>query len=856
MKNKLLVSTLLCCAFLSLTCCRKKEEKKPNPLDTDEITYRGINLHYNASDDDMTTFLNDFTHRNMRYDSDACGEFPVSGGTGFAKNFEAMAVTFQNACKQAYRDDRDGSRDKIQKIADYMILYSTQDDQGLIYNTPQTFEQPFSACGDESSSSLYCIPQGWPFPDWHHSASIFIDEGNLFAVRSTEFNFNSGWDKQSESWHAVNGEFNTPTKYEQPSGYATFKTDGELPIGQTYSFYRDNLATLLPYAQGIDTRFAPMLDMEIEYTGTNVDNYYIIFKVAGDESWHRAPQSLYASVANTNVNGHVHVRQYFDLYLNPEWNRKIITQLGVEFVGQEGKKLKITGGKVNFIRPSYDTRESNATYQFILALYNYYIFTRDMKVLTKLMPKARRGMLFLTHALEGEKGLLSLEYLYGHDGIVPYSINPYDREACHGLGNGYFDLMVNPIYCLEANVFYYQAVRALAVLEEAMEGVEGDNKEELFVKNRMPGGELVYYTYDKDSLNELADLVKTSMEKDINPVAKENTNDWNCGDYHYQNKGGFYNPQTGRFALGINEYNGDILDYGFVTVNLQAVAAGIGTPEQQLSIMKWIDGQRIVKGDTSTGKDIYFYEFAPRCNTLDCDDCLNFYKDINFYNQIYSLGYGTWSRQVQNGGAAIYTSYYDLVARARILGIENALQRLDEIKTWYLKVLENGGNALQFYGDYYAMVQTELELEDPDKFKYYSVQSAGVNGPGSLGLDAEFIESVILIRAIPDALYGMDASNNNDLQFTYRENSMHDFFEIYNMKYGDAVYSLRSKHNVMEVFNLSGIVSNDHTITFKYQTNNANLPVKVNGEQFTDTKYINGYVCVTVPFGDAKVIFG
>ena len=512
---------------------------------------------------------------------------------------------------------------------------------------------------------------------------------------------------------------------------------------------------------------------------------------------------------------------------------------------------------MNYLRPTYDTRQSNATYQWILALYNYFIYTRDYSTLMRLMDKARRGLLFLTHALEGESGLLSVEYLYGHDGVYPYSISSADRLAYHGIGNGYWDLTVSPFLNLEANIYYYQALRAMAVLEDALKDTSMEDGSSVHVKNRLPYEDDVYYSFNSESLNTLADLVKQNMEKDINPVAEENTNPYNAGDYHYANKGGFYNPKTGRFALGINEYNGEILDYGYVYWNLEAICAGIGTNEQQLSIMNWIDGNRIVEGDTSTGKDIYYYEFAPRYNTLDCGDVLGFVRDENFYYRFYRDNYDIWSRQLQNGGAAIAWSYYDLVARSKVLGTKNAIKRLDEIKKWYLKVLDFGGNGYNFYDDYYEDLQEQLEQEDYDKwYMVYSVQDAVNKGGGALGLDAEFIESVILLRAIPDALYGMDASINNNLQFTYGENNMHQYFEIYNMKYGDIVYSIRSKKNVMEVFNINGVVDKDYKLTFRYKTDNNKLKVTVNGEAFKDVQYENGYALITVPFGNVKIIFG
>ena len=845
MKDRIIKFILVCLASVCLSSCQDKY----NPIDHDAITYDGINLHYNFSDKKMTTFMNDFTHRNMRYDSDSCGEFPVAHGTGFAKNWEAMAVCFQNSIKQVYRED------KIAKIADYLIQID-QDDQGMIYNTPLVSEQPFSEAGVDDSG--YSVPQGWPFPSWLNSVNNYLDLGNLEATHTTEFNFNDGGHIQSKEWHVNNGVFYVGDN----TGYAHYYSNEALPSTQTFEFYRDKIDTLLPFSSGIDTRFSPMIDMEFEYEGKNIKDYNIIFKVAGDNTWHVAPQSAYASTPTTNLNGYVHVRQFFDMYLNTEWNHQTVTHLGVQFVGKDGMTFEVKNGKVNFIRPCYDTRQSNSTYQFILAVNTYYSFTRDIKTLIKLMPKVRKGILFLNHALQGEElGLLSLEYMYGHDGVVPYCIEGKERDrlAYHSIGNGYGDLTVAPMINLEANVYYYQAIVAAASLEEAMLEVEGDNPTVLSVKNRMPYADRVPYTYNKESLEALALRVKANIEKPIKAERVDFDITYNAGEYYYQNTGGLYNPETGRFCIGINEYNGDILDYGHVYTNLEAVCAGLGTPEQQLEIMKWIDGQRIIEGDTSTGEDIYFYDFAPRFNTRNTElngGCNGFMQDENFYYRIWSNGYDTWSRQVQNGGAIIAWSYYDLVARSRVLGIDSALNRLEQIKKWYLKVLDYGGNGLNFYEDYYVDLDAEATMDDPDMFMIYSLQASGKRGGGAIGLDSEFIESIIFIRSIPDALCGMDATQNNILSFTYNENKKQSFVEIYNMKYGDAVYAYRTKKNVMEVFNISGEVSNKHKLTFKYKTDKTNLKVTVNGETFKSVEYRDGYAYIIVPFGNTKVIFG
>lgn len=838
-------------SVLSLTCCQK-QSSSPDPIDENKISYDGINLYFNSSDSEINEFLNDFTHRNMRYDEySVCSNTSkrVGTGTGFQKNWEAMGVTFQNSVSQVYGED------KFNMISSYLLTNYDQDDLGLIYNTPLVFEPAGSYASEDLYEKCgYSVPQGWPFPYWEHTVENVEHRGDLQYVNTVEFNFNDAGDVTNKNWTAINGSMEVKS-----TGYGEFSSAGNV---SNFIFHRSEIDVMLKdennNPRGIDTRYAPMIDMEIEYTGVNVKDYNIIFKVKGDDSWHRAPQSKYASTPNKNVNGYVHVRQFFDMYLFPEWNRKVITDLGVEFVAEDGGTCSITNGRINFMRPSPDTRQTNATFQFIMALYNYYSYTRDTYVLLRLINKARRAILYLTHALEGEKGLISIAYLYGHDGVSPHSVEtkPNDRMVYHGIASGYWDLSVYPQYNLETNCYFYQALKAMAVLEKAVENEPSDSKEGISVKNRMPlVEERVYYEYDADSLNALANQVKANIEKPINPVKEDNLNtDYNAGDYEYQNRGGFYNPKTGRFVTGINEHTGMILDFGYTYLNTEVIACGIGTEEQRISIMNWIDGRRVVEGDDSKGDDIYFYEFAARANTKNCEDYMNFYTDEN-NAAMYAEGLRgkTYSRSVQNGGAIIAWSYYDVMARAQVLGMDNALKRLSEIKEWYKKVLAAGGESDFFYSTYYDNLEMEAMMENPDMRRIYRIQT---NQSGSLGLDLDFIESIILVRLIPDLLFGMDASNYNDLQFTYNDNNRQSYFEVYNMKYGDAVYSIRSKKNIIQVFNISGVVNHNHTLTFKYKTTNPNLSVKANGEEILNKEYKDGYLHVTVPFSEVKVIFG
>ena len=463
------------------------------------------------------------------------------------------------------------------------------------------------------------------------------------------------------------------------------------------------------------------------------------------------------------------------------------------------------------------------------------------------MPKARKAIMFLTHALQGEKGLLNIDYLYGHSGVGIYKEDgTYQAIPYEGVGNGYWDVTASSEINLESNTYFYQALNAMSYLEDSVIAADIEFDDEvLTVMNRIPGEERISYSYTSESLKSLAKLVKENMEKDINPVLKENG--------RYQNEGGFYNKETGRFALGINELTGKVNDYGFVYFNEEAVAAGIGTETQQQSIMSWINGDRIVSGDKSTGDDIYFYEFAPRSTTKDCEEVYSF-STLSIFSYLLNYGMSTWSRQVQNGGAVITWSYYDLICREKVLGKENAYKRFKEIKDWYLKVLDNTTqDGIDFYSGYYDALQDQAILENEEMENVYSIQDSLRKGPGAMGLDAEFIESVILVKAIPDTFFKMDTLCYDNISFTNNKPKDLDFYQIENMKYKDAIYSVRLGSGSIEIFNIKGIVSKDQMLTLRIPTSKVNIRVFVNNVTTHDYEIIDGYVNLTIPFDNVKV---
>jgi hypothetical protein len=94
--------------------------------------------------------------------------------------------------------------------------------------------------------------------------------------------------------------------------------------------------------------------------------------------------------------------------------------------------------------------------------------------------------------------------------------------------------------------------------------------------------------------------------------------------------------------------------------------------------------------------------------------------------------------QVQDGGAVLGFSHYDLMSRLDILGPDSAWQRLREIIEWYHEVQDFGG-----YRNYYA-----------DGSKGTTLQGAGT--AGGLGIDAEFIETMLVPQIMLYGFLGFD----------------------------------------------------------------------------------------------------
>jgi len=362
----------------------------------------------------------------------------------------------------------------------------------------------------------------------------------------------------------------------------------------------------------------------------------------------------------------------------------VLTRYRLTIEGGAGAKVDLKS-----LITAIDTRHPITNFHFIRGCADYFGWTRDIPFLRENIGRIRKAMRFaLSEFRVREDHCVTVPWV-GHDGRSGLVVAPDGKKTVrHGLGVGgnYFDLLPFGGRDGQATIYLYDALRHFTALERAIAA--------------NPGWAITAEgAVAAEELATLADAVRKKFQQQ------------------------FWSAEAGRFAGWIDS-EGRSHDYGFTFLNLQAIHYGLASPEQAHSILAWLDGSREVARDTSRGADIYHWRFAPRMTTG---------RNVETYQWVWSAPETIpWGDQVQDGGAVLGFSYYDLMARLKGRGPDDAWQRLGEILKWFREVQAEGG-----YRAYYAK---------PGR----GVLQGG--GPaGGLGLDQEFMESVLVPQVM---LYG------------------------------------------------------------------------------------------------------
>ncbi len=503
--------------------------------------------------------------------------------------------------------------------------------------------------------------EGWPFPFWMHAGGI----GWHFAPIGVGGGY-EGPAATAEGWSVRGGR------------------GGEIgPKGWSVTIDEPAAAIESP-GFAIDAARSPWLRINWWAAGLEGAECTVEWTTAKSPEYSAERRISFAPAEGRRLdNGQVDVsggetRTMVALYRHAEW-QGTITGLRIGF-GNQGPATVV----FKSIHTAVDTRHNVNNLNFIRACHDYFMWTGDVAFLREQIERIRVAMRFVEREFQTRERKCIYTTWPGHEGRSGVRVVDGVKTIVpgEGVGSNYWDLLPFGGEDALATVYYYDSLRDLAELEEAIaahpEWSIADGSTEA--------------PYNAADLRRHADEVKAY--------------------------GGerFWNMTTGRF--GTRDLDGALHDYGFTFLNNEAVYHDFATAEQAKSIDDWIQGTRTVAGDTSTGADIYRWRFGPRSTTL---------RNIDYYVWNWSAPESVpWGNQVQDGGAVLGWSYHDLMARLKTAGPDAAAARLTEIANWFGEVEADGG-----YRAYYG--------KDPSRG---SMQ--GGNVAGGLGLDKEFFESVLV----------------------------------------------------------------------------------------------------------------
>lgn len=603
-----------------------------------------------------------------------------------------------------------GSQKTIQEIHRQNLLRIEMDDEGYV----QT-HQHFSHAHDH----------GWPFPMWTQS------DRHPQGVRGKTV----GWHFQ-ESPDKVPGWVGNSLKAWQIGDYVGLKAarqwecKGVTSRGIVNSRWQlkaegINPSITTPEGVTIEAFQAPYLQLRWKQTGfpDHQGLPYIEWKRDQDTEFSPERRVTFRPEHTPLSRGLNH--SIMTMYRHPLWEGKIKRIRIILAPGRSEETFEIDS-----FFTVYDTRHSINNPIYILACARYFAWTGDLSFLDQVINKMRLALCYQQTVMGGLKFHHIRNPWPGHGGRPGFRRTEDGDKILYGgrgIGNNYWDLMPFGWDDLYATNQYYAATLVMADIETALRDRPGWD---------LPLGALAF---DPNALRAHARKVK------------ERANDL------------FWNSDTGRFYASIDR-DGNRYDYGYTFLNLDAIWYGLANDKHAGQIMDWIIGKRIVPTDTSQGPDLYHWRFGPRATTL---------RNIDWYGQGWHGPESIpWGGQIQDGGAVLGFSFYDLWARLQVLGADNAWQRLVEILAWEKDVHMAGG-----YRKYYEGGQRGTTLQ-------------GGGTAGGLGIDYEFFESSLIPSIVVYGFMGIKAQANGRLFIHPNRPQACESIRLENMLY---------RHNHMDV---------------------------------------------------------
>ncbi|HOZ47533.1 MAG TPA: hypothetical protein PLO37_20235 [Candidatus Hydrogenedentes bacterium] len=530
---------------------------------------------------------------------------------------------------------------------------------------------------------------GWPFPMW--TQTLTGEEG-----------FAAGWHFQDDGpgwvWDSLRRM--PHTRWARKEAIEGWGLDNVRSLGIAENKWQleatgESPTLITPEYARIDAFCAPFLQLRWTRTPEPPKDVlpYVEWMREGDEAF-SPERRVYFGFDNGNpgyegVSGTTH--SMIAMYPHPLW-KGFIKRLRI---GLAPGETNVTFAIDSFFTV-YDTRHTINNPIYIMACWDYFRWTGDICFLEAAINSMRLALRYQQTTMGGLELNRIRDQWIGHDGLPGYSVNADGTKSMHyghGIGSNYWDLLPFGWDDMYATAQYYAATLAMAAVEQAIIENPGWG---------VPRGGLAL---DPQALRAHAAAVKETANRL------------------------FWSPDTGRFIACIDTEGGRH-DYGFTFLNLDAIWYGIASDEHAESIMAWISGARVVDGDTSTGEDIYHWRFGPRATTL---------RNVEWYGHGWTSPESIpWGGQVQDGGAVLGFSFYDLWAHLHVLDADAAWHRLQALLEWERDVWAEGG-----YRKYYEGGRHGTTLQ-------------GGGTAGGIGVDCEFYESSLVPSIVIHGFLGLD----------------------------------------------------------------------------------------------------
>ena len=514
---------------------------------------------------------------------------------------------------------------------------------------------------------------GWPFPTWQQGGGV----GWHFSVAGDEWAVQAVGLMALESWTQFGIERADVAGIEPADGLVV-TTTGTAATITTPEFSCPPL--VCPFAR---------VEWAVQTPDGSRPTARLDWQVAGDEAWKSDRSAAIPLPADGRMH-YCHVRLPANDGRRPADDAAPLTRFRLVVDAPVGTRIVLKS-----MISAVDSRHPTTGALFVHGAADTFLWTRDVEFLRAVIDRMRRAVRFTLDEFDVRDGKHVEVPWLGHDGRSGLSLAADGTKTIHaglGVGSNYWDLLPFGGHDAFATLAVYQALERYEKVER---GIDAHPEWSITADGR---------PLSPDEIRGLRGQIAADFQRR------------------------FWNPATGRF-VGWIDLDGRPYDYGFTFLNTEAVAAGLATDEQAASILAWLDGRRIVEGDTSQGDDIYHWRFGPRSTTR---------RNVETYMWSWTgPEVIPWGGQVQDGGAVLGFSGFDLLARLRAGTPDDAGQRLREILRWYAEVRQAGG-----YRDYYAQ---------PGRG---TMQGSGT--AGGLGLDREFLESILVPQVMLEGFLGFE----------------------------------------------------------------------------------------------------